>query len=41
VSLGTPQDRAGLTLRGWVLHDTDLDPIRGDPRFEAVLKSLG
>jgi hypothetical protein len=33
--------RAGLTLRGWVLHDTDLDPIRDDPRFEAVLKSLG
>jgi tetratricopeptide (TPR) repeat protein len=33
--------RAGLTLRGWVLHDTDLDPIRNDPRFEAVIKSLG
>ena len=32
--------RAGLTLRGWVLHDTDLDPIRDDPRFEAVLKSF-
>jgi adenylate cyclase len=33
--------RAGLTLRGWLLHDTDLDPIRDDPRFDAVLKSLG
>lgn len=32
--------RAGLTLRGWLLHDTDLDPIRDDPRFEAVIKSL-
>lgn len=32
--------RAGLTLRGWLLHDTDLDPIRDDPRFEAVIRSL-
>jgi len=33
--------RAGLTLRGWLLHDTDLDPIRDDPRFDALIKSLG
>jgi serine/threonine protein kinase/cytochrome c-type biogenesis protein CcmH/NrfG len=32
--------RAGLAVRGWVLHDTDLDPIRDDPRFAAVIKSL-
>ena len=33
--------RAGLTLRGGLLRDTDLDPTRSDPRFEAVLRSLG
>jgi len=32
--------RAGLTLRGWIEHDSNLDPIRQDPRFEAVIKSL-
>ena len=32
--------RAGLTLRDWLAHDTDLDPIRDDPRFQAVMKSL-
>jgi len=32
--------RAGLILRDWLAHDTDLDPIRGAPRFRAVMKSL-
>ena len=30
----------GLALRGWVEHDSNLDPIRADPRFDAVLKRL-
>jgi serine/threonine protein kinase/Tfp pilus assembly protein PilF len=32
--------RAGLVLRDWLLHDPDLGPLRGEPRFEAVLRSL-
>lgn len=27
-------------IRGWVKHDTDLDPLRGSPRFRALLESL-
>jgi serine/threonine protein kinase/Tfp pilus assembly protein PilF len=32
--------RAGLVLRDWLIHDNDLDPIRDDPRFQAVIQSL-
>ncbi|HEY7573548.1 MAG TPA: tetratricopeptide repeat protein, partial [Thermoanaerobaculia bacterium] len=31
---------AGLTQRGWFLHDTDLDPLRGEARFHALLERL-
>jgi len=31
---------AGLTQRGWLEHDSNLDPIRGDPRFQALMKRL-
>ena len=30
----------GLANRGWVQHDSDLDPLRGHPRFQAVLDHL-
>ncbi len=30
----------GLANRGWVEHDSDLDPLRGHPRFQAVLDHL-
>lgn len=32
--------RAGLTQRGWFLHDGDLDPLRGHARFQALLAAL-
>ncbi|MFZ2055634.1 MAG: protein kinase [Candidatus Aminicenantales bacterium] len=31
---------AGLTQRGWLEHDSNLDLIRNDPRFQALLKRL-
>jgi len=31
---------AGLAHRGWIEHDNNLDPIRGLPRFGALLASL-
>jgi non-specific serine/threonine protein kinase len=31
---------AGLTQRGWLEHDSNLDFIRNDPRFQALLKRL-
>lgn len=30
----------GLANKGWVQHDSDLDPIRHHPRFQKVLESL-
>jgi TolB-like protein/tetratricopeptide (TPR) repeat protein len=32
--------RNGLTQKGWYLHDSNLDPLRGRPRFERLLESL-
>jgi adenylate cyclase len=32
--------RAGLTQRGWFLHDGDLASIRTRPRFQALLAQL-
>ncbi len=32
--------RNGLTQRGWIEHDSNLDPLRAHPRFEALLKLL-
>jgi len=31
----------GLTQRGWFEHDSNLDPLRGHPRFKALLALLG
>lgn len=30
----------GQTQRGWYEHDSNLDPVRGDPRFQQLLSSL-
>jgi adenylate cyclase len=30
----------GLTQRGWFEHDSNLDPLRGHPSFQALLKLL-
>lgn len=31
---------AGEWLKGWAEHDSDLDPIRSNPRFQTLLKTL-
>jgi adenylate cyclase len=32
--------RAGMNRLGWVQHDSNLDAIRGDPRFQAVVRDI-
>jgi TolB-like protein/Tfp pilus assembly protein PilF len=32
--------RSGLTQRGWYEHDSNLEAVRQEPRFHALLKSL-
>jgi adenylate cyclase len=32
--------RAGFTHKEWVMNDTDLDPIRKNPRFKSLIKNL-
>jgi adenylate cyclase len=32
--------RHGVTQKGWYEHDSNLDPIRGHPRFQALLAKL-
>lgn len=29
--------KKGMAQMDWITHDTDLDPLRGDPRFKALL----
>jgi adenylate cyclase len=31
----------GLKQKGWYLHDSNLDPLRAHPRFQALLEKLG
>jgi serine/threonine protein kinase/tetratricopeptide (TPR) repeat protein len=31
---------AGLRQKGWLLHDSNLDAVRDDPRFAAIMASL-
>jgi adenylate cyclase len=31
---------AGMSAREWLEHDSNLEPIRDDPRFQAILERL-
>jgi len=31
---------AGLTLKGWIVNDTDLEPVRGNQRYVALVEKL-
>ncbi len=32
--------RSGLTQKGWLEHDSNLDPLRGHPRYQALIRLL-
>jgi tetratricopeptide (TPR) repeat protein len=32
--------RNGLTQKGWLEHDSNLDPLRGDPRYNSLIRLL-
>jgi hypothetical protein len=32
--------RGGLTQRGWYEHDSNLNPLRADARFQKLLQSM-
>jgi adenylate cyclase len=32
--------RSGLTQKGWLEHDSNLDPLRSSPRFKKLIKQL-
>ena len=32
--------RSGLTQKGWLEHDSNLDPLRGHPRYQALIRFL-
>jgi adenylate cyclase len=32
--------RKGLTHKGWLEHDSNLDPLRSSPRYKALLATL-
>ncbi len=32
--------RSGLTQKGWLLHDSNLDPLRSHPRYQSLLEFL-
>ena len=32
--------RSGLTQKGWLEHDSNLDPLRGSPRYKKLIKQL-
>ena len=32
--------RVGLPGREWLEHDSDLAPLRNDPRYQAIIESL-
>jgi adenylate cyclase len=32
--------RGGLTQKGWYQHDSNLDPLRADPRFQILLQNM-
>jgi tetratricopeptide (TPR) repeat protein len=32
--------KTGLTHKDWIVHDSNLDPLRTHPRYQALIQSL-